>query len=189
MQTVSLPISQKDLSIFFIPEITSEQEDHRLSLRKLLLDEISKQTKVNIEQILNLEQLPKVRDFTISLSHSKAGSSFCFAKSKNPIGIDIESIDRIGPKLIKRIASQEEITQCPQPKMLFGAKEAAWKALNKPLQIATIPQVVTHQWKNISKDWYQFNVQTSDSKRDGFGFVHEFSGIYLSFYWSSSTFI
>lgn len=178
------------LHIFFYQDINSTQENHRTTLRQHLIQELQSVTnQLDVDQLLDLNRRPQTDDYSISVSHSPNSSICAFIDSHFSIGIDTEIKTRIKPPVISRIAKESEVKLCPQPEFLFCAKEAAWKALNHSLNISTISQIETTNWLKLESQWQQFNVQIDGNIIDGFGFIHEISGSYISFYYTPSTFV
>ena len=178
------------IEIYLLRELTSQQKDHRIQLRQRLADFLSKNIAENHKQdLLDLNQLPKVPGYSISLSHCPVGSGFTIYKGDQySLGFDMEQRSRIRQPVIERISGSEERRNCPDPSLLFCAKEASWKAVNR-FGIQTIAEIETHSWKPVDSNWTEFQIGTPGKLIDGFGAVHLYSDTYLSFFITSSTFV
>ena len=163
--------------------ITSQIKDHRRLLRKSLMEELKLRGQTGPTQaILDLESLPVSKGYSISLSHSPGGSAIALARGQAGLGIDIEVKSRLDLKIINRLATQKEIDQSLDPRHLFSAKEAAWKALFSNLPSVTVSQIEISQWSQVGSDWFGFNVLTNGKKVSGEGFLWEDSSIYLALF-------
>lgn len=95
--------------------------------------------------VLDLAKRPQVEGWFISVSHS--GDVGGWVAARTPIGFDVERIARLRPELIARVATPAEIAAAPEPKWLWPAKEAAFKAMNP--QPATLPQIHVTSWNAL----------------------------------------
>jgi phosphopantetheinyl transferase (holo-ACP synthase) len=163
---------QPQASVFFSPDVTSEQPNYRMKIRQALYKTLSdtRYRTVDESTILNLEKLPSVTGMSISISHSKQGAAFAFSYSSMAIGIDIESPERINDSLIERLSSEEERKGCPNPRWLFTAKEACWKATNLEFKIETVSQIETYGWTTLNPNMLQFSAKTEKKQITGHGF-------------------
>lgn len=183
----SLPSS---LCLYFLPELTSYTSNHRFLLREKIIPQLLRlEQTVDKKQILDLTQRPTTAQKNISLSHSQTGSGFAIIDKNFLIGFDVESKSRLNTNLIKRISSSLEITKCPDERFLFCAKEATWKALNELYKIPTLSHIETTHWQQLKSQWYQYQAAYNGKLMDGHGYIYEYSGTYLSFFHTSSTFI
>lgn len=192
MTPLKLPfkeIKDSNLKVFFTDKIHSLQNDHRTKLRKALSLEIKKENPQTDESsLLDLKTLPTTPGFNVNLSHCRKACLLGYCSDQYIIGLDIECVERINPKIIKRFTHEQERQICPEIKMLFPAKEAAWKALNHKANIPTISHIETTNWTIIENNWYQFQVQLDGKLMDGNGFIQEFSDTYIAIFTTASTF-
>lgn len=182
---------QSQLELYFYPEITSRQKDYRSQLRDRLANRLSQLNESPLHKsIQDLTQLPNHPGYQMSLSHSPLASGFALIKEdKIRVGFDIESIDRITEPVIRRLSSKSETQQAIDWKHIFPAKEAAWKALNKPFQLPHLTAVNTKAWEAIEPNWYKFQIEISEELVDGLGGLYVNSDTYICFFISSSTFV
>ncbi len=103
------------------------------------------------DQVLNLNQPPKVNGIHLSISHNSQLGGFVI--SDCAVGFDIEDRNRITKNLIQRVSSEDEIRQAPFASALWGAKESAWKALQQSSHTNFKPKVISEvqitNWKVI----------------------------------------
>lgn len=96
--------------------------------------------------VLDLSRRPHVDGWYVSVSHS--GDVGGWVASRTPIGFDVERIARLRPELIARVATPDEIAAAPDPKWLWPAKEAAFKAMDP--QPETMPQIQITGWNGLA---------------------------------------
>lgn len=110
------------------PQFGSTHENYRLNIRKHIIDnqDLTDEEKINI---LDLNQLPKSKKYYFSISHCKSIGGY--AVSSQPIGFDIEDIDRISRDIVKRITTLDLVPE--DPRWLWPAKESILKLTSAPL--------------------------------------------------------
>ncbi|MEM7646002.1 MAG: hypothetical protein AAF203_03745, partial [Pseudomonadota bacterium] len=170
-------------SLYFFNDLKSTQANHRKELRQQLQTIIQRrEPSINFDGLSDLSKRPVLPGYSMSLSHCPLGSGFClFPDDQVQVGFDLEQKSRLNPKLIERVSTQIERNQSINPLFLFTAKEAAWKAVNKPLSLLTISDVHTTSWRLIEPNWYTYQIERDGQLVDGLGFVHDFLGLHLSF--------
>lgn len=105
-----------------------------------------------LEQALQTS-LKKFNSALFSISHSLDLGGFVIAKDPRLVGVglDIESCGRITPEVVQRVCkTPEEFQACPDHRLLWACKEAAYKALKGPNQPQVMSQIEIHGWQNAS---------------------------------------
>ena len=174
----------RSVKLFIFQDLNSQTPNHRLLLRQNLV-KLLKSLRVAVKDptpLLNLEQPPNIPGVGISLSHCHRGSALLLDLKGRSVGVDLEETQRITSKVVARIARPSELNSVPSTQLLFTAKEAAWKALNKKLRIAAISQIETHQWSQVELGWYGHNVSFNDVLVGGQGYCTQNSDTCLSFF-------
>jgi phosphopantetheinyl transferase (holo-ACP synthase) len=144
---------------------SSEKPDHRNLIRERLLENIIRfsgpmsddpnfpfypyfptlgrgQTRAALQnRVLNLDQPPQVSGVHLSISHNNHLGGFVI--SDCAAGFDIEDRNRINKNIIQRVSSEDEIKKAPFSLALWGAKEAAWKALQQTTRTTFKPQLIS----------------------------------------------
>lgn len=109
---------------------------------------------------------------SVSLSHTGALGAFVFTLDKNrSIGLDIEQTKRVTHKILTRVANQNEIQQAPLPALLWTAKEAGLKSLNRKRQKLFLKDCVVLSWKKLKhlKQAFVFECLCKKTGRKAFG--------------------
>ncbi len=177
------------IEIIHDPSLNTQIPEYRLILRKKIIGYLNSQGIQNdLTSLLDLNRIPNVPDLSLSLSHSMGGSVFLWGQGTHLLGVDLEGKHRVTQKVIERVSTPLEIQNCPNPFLLFGAKEAGWKALNSALGIKVISELTCTQWQKVDSNWYSFKLSRAAQIIDGIGFSTQLGGEYLSFYLSTSTF-
>lgn len=142
--------------LYLEPEFSSSTENHRENIRQHIIEK-NDLTAEEQKQILDLTQLPRPKNFYVSIAHAKELGGY--AISELPIGFDIEDINRISVDTIKRICEPEEKRGVPDVRVLWVVKEALVKLFSKnrvgPPPIITdfkILECPNHEFKAIYKD-------------------------------------
>lgn len=122
-----------DLKVVLKSEWSSDNPDHRLKIRKSLLEEIEKLLRLSEEQredILDLQKVPVLPQVGFSISHNKKCGGFVLNPQGQAVGLDVEIAQRVQERLIARVAAnKEEVGLAPSAASLWTAKEAAIKCL------------------------------------------------------------
>lgn len=173
-----------DVRVVLYPEIQSTHKNHRNLLRQR-----AKKDLVNCGIPLDglygfedLSTLPKLKQGSISLSHSPLGSAMIHSSSHRSVGIDVEVKNRIHPKLLARVSLESELNSAPQGFDLFTAKEAAWKALNSFENLPTLSHIETCKWSQFAPEQFQYYVKKPVEGLPGWGIGIELTEVYLSFF-------
>ena len=131
----------------------------RLKLRQTLvahLEELalapppSPTTLASIPQLLIPGIPPQSTHAAISISHCQTWAGFIFKPDPNPpLGLDIEQKSRITKKLVSRISRREEVEGAPSYAFLWGAKEAAFKAVSTKPGDLILGKVHIEGWETL----------------------------------------
>ena len=124
----------------------SRNKDHRMLLRKELLNFCKNHKFTVLNDFLNLNIRPQIENGTISISPCESLGGFIV--SEQSVGLDIEEKSRLSAKLTERISSHDEISMWVSSqylkKAIWTAKESSFKAfcnLNTNCKIKTISEV------------------------------------------------
>jgi hypothetical protein len=129
-------------------DFSSLHQDHREKIRKSIAD-----TLKTGSSIMDLGELPKLKDWSVSISHCHGLGGWVAVPRPLKVGFDLEVKSRINPKLIKRIAQEGELDGIPDPAFLWCAKESYFKALGDQ-QPTAVTQIRVDKWsKNPDGDW------------------------------------
>src|SRR5438132_929955 len=120
----------------FSEEFGSNRSDHRKKIRSAVHDALGVLSEPERGKLLNLDEVPDLEEWSISISHCAALGGWIAAPLPLKIGLDIEIKRRIHDKLIKRIAMGDELANIPDPAFLWCAKESYFKALAKDQPVA-----------------------------------------------------
>lgn len=134
----------EDATIRFSENYGACNPENRQLIRRDIVSEFGDHWSDQIKQnFLDLQQLPKMPNQHVSISHSQQQGVWIVAK--NPVGIDIEELDRISEKIVARVCKQSEISETQKrvgsAKALWTAKESAFKALNQSSQIQVLSEI------------------------------------------------
>lgn len=143
------------LQVILKSEWSSLQPDHRLQIRKGLIEEIEQHAPMSAEdkgRLLDLEQTPRLSHIGISISHNKTCGGFALNPQGQAIGFDVEISARVKENLISRVAaSSDEVKRAPSAASLWVAKEAALKCLLRSgLQPNVVAEVEIGDWQTNS---------------------------------------
>ena len=152
----------------------------RSQLRQRLVSQL--ETTIDLgeyrKQILQLEKPPELQNVAISISHCRIFAGFIFELSPHAnLGLDIEQKSRITHKLTGYIADQKELSQAPSPPFLWGAKEAAFKAIHSPGQRIPLSHIDIDQWHPLPLDGIAYGFHFSFQNLEGKGHVWEREGL------------
>jgi 4'-phosphopantetheinyl transferase EntD len=95
---------------------------------------------------------PKVNQGAVSLTHSPVGGAIVYSVFSESLGIDVEDSIRLHSKLVERVSSKSELSDVPNIKYLWTAKEAAFKALST-YGITTLSDVQIFNWQKDDLHW------------------------------------
>lgn len=99
----------------------STYSDHRINIRKHLYK------KTKIKSVLDLQQIPKLSEGFVSISHCPVLGGF--ALHRQTIGLDLEQKQRLSLSLIQRVSEDEEIKLFPVDAFqgIWTVKESVYK--------------------------------------------------------------
>ncbi len=126
------PIDSKffsSVNLFLLQNGESDLQAQRLALRHQLADSLKRDHHSTHPELLDLLQIPQHPNLSISLSHTKAYSSFAWCPQPAVIGVDIEELTRLKETTTARISSPSEISTVPRWELLWSCKEAVFKAV------------------------------------------------------------
>jgi phosphopantetheinyl transferase (holo-ACP synthase) len=132
----------------FNEQFAAATGDFRKRIRQSIRERLSPET----ESLMNLDLLPTLPDWSISISHCQSLGGWIAIPKPNGIGLDIERLDRITTKVVNRIAQEGELDNIPDPLLLWCAKESYFKALG-PAQPIAITQLRIEKWVAEAEEW------------------------------------
>lgn len=130
----------------------SHNSNHRMLIRKALLEYLKQNHPSEVEDsIWDLESPPVLKTLKVSISHChKMGG---FVVCSRPVGFDVEETSRITPRLLERITTEEERKRCPEPEILWTAKESIFKCVS---QYVMITQIHVDSWAVAQNETFFF---------------------------------
>jgi hypothetical protein len=143
-----------DLELVLKQDWGSARDDFRTSIRRALIEKFAVVEPELIAQLLELGRLPVLPRHLISISHGQLLGGFASAQKfeDRALGFDLELEARIQIPIVERVSSREELSQAPFPQALWGAKEAAFKALDRKRGLI-ISQLIIQNWKSVEGCW------------------------------------
>lgn len=138
----------------------SANSDYRSAIRSCLARDFSNHfSRAQLAQLNDLNWLPQASDGSVSISHCEQFGGFAYSKFK--AGFDVEVISRISARILKRTATEAEITACPVPEFLWVAKEAGFKALSDTDPTLVISDFVCFDWySHIENQVFSFRLKS-----------------------------
>ncbi len=151
---------------------SSSQADSRIKIRHHLADvDTSYFNRLQWAQLYDLNQRPTSDLGFLSISHCHLIGGYSFSTFQN--GFDIEETNRISDPIIMRTSSEKERASAPYLKLLWVAKESAFKGMGKA-QPPVITDLSCINWQG-SDDPQIHSFQISTAKPTAFqrnqGFV------------------
>ncbi len=125
-------------------EWASDRADHRRLIRESLRRDLGL-TSAEHDRLSDLKLRPSVSGWSISISHCPLAGGWLARKSQDGLGFDLEDSTRIREPLVNRIAGPGELGGCPDPRRLWVAKEAYFKAL-APDHPRTVTELYIDSW-------------------------------------------
>ncbi len=172
IEVIRSEIKDPTFDIKLNPAWGSDHLNYRIQIREHLAtvdsSYFSRQQQI---QLYDLNLRPQPAQGFISISHCKNMGGFSY--SRLPHGFDVEEIKRISETIITRTTTEQERSQAPHPKLLWVAKEAAYKALSDT-QPLIITDLVCTAWNSVSelRVWsYKINSVKPVQKGLNTGFV------------------
>lgn len=166
-------IQDPQFKIILNTDWAANKENFRVKIRQHLAEVDSTYfTRLQWAQLYDLNQRPTSDVGHISISHCLAIGGYTFSSFVH--GFDIEEISRISDPIIMRTSSKEERSKAAHIKMLWVAKEAAFKSLSNDNQPTVITQLHCLDWQE-TKDPNIWSYQVKSDKPVNFkhniGFV------------------
>lgn len=119
------------------PEWGSENENHRLQIRKAILQHLKENFPQEVEDsIWDLETPPVFKNLKVSISHCKGMGGFVVCSRS--VGLDIEEKSRLSIPIVERISLAEELKSAPVWELLWPAKESVFKCDSQYVMITQI---------------------------------------------------
>lgn len=144
-------LRMEDLDIF----IGDATPDPRPDLRKQLVEVLEvKKIPHNSQQMLDLNQIPRLSKGDVSLSHCPKFQGLMISQKDGCIGFDIEDPDRVTSELALRVSDEEQLQRAPNPAILWVAKEAAFKALSKSHGARLLSEISLNQWIPLTEGFF-----------------------------------
>lgn len=159
-----MTISEFESMLYCKPEWGSQANtSYRNQIREGIVEHFSPLSEAMRFQILNLDLLPKIEGHSISISHCDHLGGF--ATARVPVGFDILDRRRFNLKAIQRVSTEQELKACPDPALIWPAKESVYKLANGKFQV--ISEIVILNWTKIGDRFYRFE------NSETYGFVLE----------------
>ena len=166
--------------------------DHRLKIRHALAQHLAglAENRPHVSSDLpvwasSLESLPVSPHHLISISHGCriGGYALCEISSTGSrhgsdlgaglvsgfgsglvsgLGFDLETLTRLTPAIIERVSHPFERASAPDPRFLWSAKEASFKASLGPQQPVAITEIRIEKWRSVGGAFHTF---TASSQR------------------------
>lgn len=137
----------------FSEDFSALHAGHRLRIRKSIATTLGAGPSV-----LELGEPPRLKDWSVSISHCDNLGGWVAVPRPLKVGIDIEIQTRLNDKLIRRISQDGELINIPDPTFLWCAKEAYWKALEDQ-QPTAVTQIRVTNWMEKAEGEWRFSSQ------------------------------
>lgn len=175
LETFRRTLRLEDLDVF----IGDASPNPRPDLRKQLV-EILEQKKIthNSQQLLDLNQIPRLSEGDVSLSHCPKFQGMMITQKTSCIGFDIEDPDRVTTELALRVSDEVQLQSAPGPALLWVAKEAAFKAFSKSHGARLLSEISLNHWMPLTEGL--FAVKATFGKHSADGLAHGLSGCFYS---------
>lgn len=115
---------------------------------------------------------PLPAGWSLSISHTLELGGWMAVPLPAHIGYDVETASRVQMNLIRRVCSDAEITEAPQPAFLWAAKEACYKSLPPESQPDTFTALAITGWQESVPGLFVFRASVP-----GHGWVVEDHGL------------
>ena len=148
----------------------SHMPDSRVAIRQSIAHRLRVKDAADKSQLDNLSEPPRLRDWSISISHTHNLGGWMAVKRPVQIGWDVELKSRIKNSIIERVCSARELEEALKPELLWGAKEAYFKALEDEQPLA-ITQLSITGWRSIGAN---LTAWTGLGPRNGEGYIIDF---------------
>lgn len=171
----------------------AKEFEHRNRIRQALHQSVSRQSKENLDSILNLQMPPRLQSEAISISHCPSLGGFVHIAKKSDflgIGFDIEIANRVSLPTARKILSNEsefflhkiaENSDKSLPAFIWAAKESAIKCVGNVVldrQIYYESLAITEFTSSTDESCFQFRAALTDKAIVDFGrdVSHDFNG-------------
>lgn len=162
---------------------SSSQAESRIKIRHHMADvDTSYFNRLQWAQLYDLNQRPTSDQGFLSISHCHLLGGYSFSSFQH--GFDIEEISRISDPIIIRTTSEKERSTTPYLKLLWVAKESAYKGMGEN-QPNVITELTCSNWESTGdKDIYSFQISSTKpaNHKRNLGFVMNASSVLLSVY-------
>lgn len=129
-------------------------DDYRLRIRKDILSSLAADSSVT-----DLSRVPRLKSHSVSISHTFQMGGWASVTRPDRVGFDMETLERIKLPAVERICTQEEVNACPDYRLLWGAKESLFKALEDQ-QPKVFSGLKIDLWVNEEPSLYRFEGST-----------------------------
>lgn len=149
LATILSHVGLPDLKIDIRREWSSTRSSARQAIREAVSAELlAIGLREDASAVLDLTKIPRPKLARVSISHCPLAGGFALSRSAKALGLDLEDPLRVRDEVISRISAREEIERAPARKLLWVAKEAAFKALS-----GTENGLIS---QNFVTDWREF---------------------------------
>ena len=148
----------------------------RLKLRQMLVADLEELTNLGAyrKSLLIPGIPPKVPNVAISISHCQTWAGFIFQPASNlSLGFDIEQRPRITKNLVGQISDKEEVKRTPSYASLWGAKEAAFKAIPAKPENLFLKNIYIEHWCSLGLQAHRFSFCVGVFRGEGYAFEIE----------------
>ena len=155
------------LDITVKPDWRSSVEDHRVLIRKAVLEKYN-QYIPDRSVFFDLNLVPKLTENFLSISHSNDKGGFVVANY--PVGFDLIEQRRLNRNVIQRVSRPDEMERAPNPFFLWPAKEAAFKACSDHLSVIT--EIEIGSWEKLVDGFFAFKMMRSVAQQQTFDLMN-----------------
>lgn len=173
-------------------EFGSNANDHRHAIRSSLQQSLSSVAKENLDSLVDLKKVPRLKTYAISISHCPSLGGFVYAEKYTPqlaIGFDIELISRVTFPIAARVLPHEVERELKAvilqketslPAQVWAAKEAAIKCFANSFEDVTpLTSSAGVHFGNVAIKTFE-PIQMSAETRDTFLDAHQFTAKFTS---------
>jgi phosphopantetheinyl transferase (holo-ACP synthase) len=167
MENFNSYLEQDNIFLFRIQNTFSNHMELRNQLRNGVYSFLHKEGAEldKIKHVLDLDLVPKTKDFGISISHCKNQGVFVVSPKYLNIGVDIEESHRIQKDPLLRVSSEKEIQEAPDLAHLWTAKESAFKSFLKVSGPKVLSEINIYDWENLTSNIFLFKFNLKDSNQ------------------------
>jgi hypothetical protein len=159
---VQSQIPGADLKLCLSTEWAAEKPNYRVKIREHMADVNTQHfSRLQWAQLYDLNQRPRGLNCFVSISHCHSIGGYSI--STFPHGFDIEDLNRISDPIIIRTSTDEERSRTPHIKLLWSAKEAAFKALSEAANL-NITDLICQDWQSTANpNIWSYGIRTGKS--------------------------